>query len=873
MNDNFNIEKESIKIKNDSIENKRKYIDFLENYIIDKNNNIGINNWIIKNIWNIENNYINIKNPDYTYWFSGGTSWSEIYNFREKYTKEENISLSQGNNILNYIYVINNNNTDNFENKIKRIYEILKELQVNLSNDDINDIEIIYTKNIEINDNNEFKFNYYKDKTQYNKPSIFNLKLKFKNNQLGGARPPKKRNTKGFLKLIKEQKILEQQGIIKNNNNKQLLLLLNNTFYYAINNIKDDKNIFEINFEVYNSKFDGNDFVNSLIEKINDNYLNISKIKNNSNDILVIKSQINKLNNYGMMTYSYLTLTDKSQDMGLNIEEYRQQIFLNKELKNNKIEIKKFLEKIKNKYEIIYKNTKFYNIFFIEKLDNLILNNTIENYDNFISFIEKLFITIFRPAINSFIIEINNELEEKYGLKLFIAGGDAMRRYKNNISFTKDIDTKLYIGKNNPNKQDIIIIIAKHIVKLRNYLEENYTKMLEIQTLRIDENNNKITDILNYSNEKIKYFYKDKNNNKYECIINLTYPDEKTKKSYQQFRVREIKKSNLFPVDLYSIDFQTIINYSGFNNIKEEKKINISILDVVLEEGEYKNTNYTIVNNIPVASLDFLIADLEKTYTIPDRALARISSGKYKKDIERYNELIRIRKDINDGIKEEIEKIPKIENINYEEIRNNVSNKINDKTKETYIFIYLHKLENNIQFNIFDIIIVSNILDDIVKLYDNNNDSKKEPSRYNNNIKELFNIANNIANFKINIYNEDLQKILNDYNDYIEKNQNEIIENYYKLFESMILSNDDKQKHIISFSNTAIKGNISNYIIDNIQSITDSKKRTILSNDKKTKKQRKSVITPPISPKPIETNITTSSRGRVRHTPKSYKEN
>jgi len=206
------------------------------------------------------------------------------------------------------------------------------------------------------------------------------------------------------------------------------------------------------------------------------------------------------------MTYSYLTLTDKSQDMGLNIEDYRQQIFFNKELKNNKIEIKKFLEKIKNKYEIIYKNTKFYNIFFIEKLDNLILNNTIENYDNFISFIEKLFITIFRPAINSFIIEINNELEEKYGLKLFIAGGDAMRRYKNNISFTKDIDTKLYIGKNNPNKQDIIIIIAKHIVKLRNYLEENYTKMLEIQTLRIDDTNNKIIDTLNYSNEKIKYF-------------------------------------------------------------------------------------------------------------------------------------------------------------------------------------------------------------------------------------------------------------------------------------------------------------------------------------------------------------------------------
>ena len=70
-------------------------------------------------------------------------------------------------------------------------------------------------------------------------------------------------------------------------------------------------------------------------------------------------------------------------------------------------------------------------------------------------YIEKWFISKFRPAINSCILEINADLE-KFNVKLFISGGDAMRRYKNDISFTKDIDTKLYInnatGTSDPHK-------------------------------------------------------------------------------------------------------------------------------------------------------------------------------------------------------------------------------------------------------------------------------------------------------------------------------------------------------------------------------------------------------------------------------------
>ena len=42
--------------------------------------------------------------------------------------------------------------------------------------------------------------------------------------------------------------------------------------------------------------------------------------------------------------------------------------------------------------------------------------------------------TLFRPAINAFIVEINRELFQNHNVKLFIAGGDAMRRYNYDIS-------------------------------------------------------------------------------------------------------------------------------------------------------------------------------------------------------------------------------------------------------------------------------------------------------------------------------------------------------------------------------------------------------------------------------------------------------
>ena len=61
-------------------------------------------------------------------------------------------------------------------------------------------------------------------------------------------------------------------------------------------------------------------------------------------------------------------------------------------------------------------------------------------------------------------------------------------------------------------------------------------------------------------------------------------------------------------------------------------------LNEVLQDVDNFYPNYiNVIGDIPVASLEFLLEDFYKTYTTPDRALARISSDKFKKDIERFN--------------------------------------------------------------------------------------------------------------------------------------------------------------------------------------------------------------------------------------------
>jgi len=173
--------------------------------------------------------------------------------------------------------------------------------------------------------------------------------------------------------------------------------------------------------------------------------------------------------------------------------------------KNKKL---KFFTDILEKYTTIFNKTKSYNPFFVRKIEDIILQNTPPyQFEKFIEEVDKKIISTLRPSINSFIIEINKILLERYKVILFIAGGDAMRRYKEDITVTKDIDVKLYINNidltNIPNdlkekhadkhtnwddintdvkkqyvKYDIIDIIAKTYCKPKNTFRKQYKKFI-----------------------------------------------------------------------------------------------------------------------------------------------------------------------------------------------------------------------------------------------------------------------------------------------------------------------------------------------------------------------------------------------------------
>jgi hypothetical protein len=109
-------------------------------------------------------------------------------------------------------------------------------------------------------------------------------------------------------------------------------------------------------------------------------------------------------------------------------------------------------------------------------------------------------------------------------------------------------------------------------------------------------------------------------------------------------------------------------------------------------------------------------------------------------------------------------------------------------------YIILYKLENNITFNIFDVIICIELLDYLPVIYDGT-------SEYN----QVRKLIEDIAYFKVNIYNEQLNTILPDYSDYnISTDTNIINKNYLQLFRNLIFTDDGQQKHYVSFTNLGI---------------------------------------------------------------------
>jgi len=351
-----------------------------------------------------------------------------------------------------------------------------------------------------------------------------------------------------------------------------------------------------------------------------------------------------------------------------------------------------------------------------------------------------------------------------------------MRRYDDNISFTKDIDTKFYVrgvinrfvelglGTQVQIKQILVNFVANKIVKLRNYFEENIETILQEDCLKeLDEK------ILSYKALSKTYH------------IELYNPRLKLKNQY--FRVREIKQNNNFPVDLYSIDFKTYFSeYDENDNFITKRQHMISILDIVFQDNEediYKPTYIKVFDGIPVASLEFLLQDFYITYTTNKRALARISSDKYKKDIQRFNKLLDIFKT---GIKEVVY-IPESKiNQLIDMYRSLSSNEM-----KIYILSILINYRNKKTFSLCEYLIMLRLL----------------KYRINEDLKNLF---KDIIYMKRNLLFEPLNLIDESYSTYqlsnITINGKSI--NYLELFKHLIYLQDGIPKHAIPFFNNLI---------------------------------------------------------------------
>ena len=842
---NMNILNNVNEIKSKALYNRYLLRNFLEGFIINSGKNI--NDYITFKLLNeIEKDI----NPNYTYWIDTGLTWLLWYEKNYSSLDEEiKSSITTGFYKINYVF-----NDYSYRDKIVELYNFTNELkeQINrkLTEQGLEFYTEIVLKNIEIKPDGSFNY-IYDTKTLFKEPS-YRISLVIKKGMSGGARKPKTRtNNKSFKKI---GEYTEKISIDDIKINESLFKELNNDTF-------NNKIIIDFNIDYYHTKKTEGRELN--IEQFKNNYLIIFKGTNKTYEETKLKitnrEKLNRLNEYGMMTYCLLNLSVIDDEFGLNIDKYRRELFFKNKSRTS---IPIFLEKILELYKIFDK-FKSYNEFFIDKVNEYINKFKSIHFEIFKDFIDRWFVSMFRPSINSFILEINDELYKKFGVLLFIAGGDAMRRYENDISFTKDIDTKLYINNveikdetikeeldkiGDENQKKIIIkdkiieIIVRHIVKLRNFLEQNIKKIFN-ELLRYDDK------IIDHGTEVITF--KTDDNHKFKLNILLGDTD---KEKYQQFRTRENKKRSDFPVDLYSIDFRTFISEYDENDKLIRKKIHdISVLDVVLQDTDnFYDYYYTIVDGIPVASLRFLLEDFYKTYTTDDRALARISSGKVEKDIIRFYKIKELYMINNRGTQ------TKLYINNIDEIISELDKLISDKTDVNYLKLmdFLLKIKNNKICVIMNITSFNKII--------------KDPIYYNfiNRYADLNRAIIDMIYFRKNIYNEILNLTLDEYTNYTV-DDDIIRQGYYELFSKLcsINNNDGLLRHVIMFSNPKImssfeKMNIKKKVIKAVKlpTVKQSSRKSTSRGISKSSKTR--AIVPQIT--------TVSQSGRLRKTTQKY---
>lgn len=324
---------------------------------------------------------------------------------------------------------------------------------------------------------------------------------------------------------------------------------------------------------------------------------------------------LNFLQGYGLLTMSKYIPTQSRRHKGFDVDFYRE--MLAERIANlSHTTLEKIWNVVYDKYNAIIAPSSAHR----KKVLNTIIERLVETLSaSQMKVWETEFaagmINVLRPTINRAIIAMTQQVRqatENRG-QMFLVGGDAMRRYDVDISTTADIDTKVYILKDD----------------FRRYKDVVHKRLqIELQKLAVYLMNTKPE-----SSSPHRFQH-----GRVSADV-ISFVDKNTS---LQFRMRFIERSDAFPVDLYSIDFRSYWKFSIEGASGEwQKKVDIPILDVVVQDVD-KLAEITVIDGMPVASLAMLRGDIENTYRRKELSEGRFWGRKHKKDLARYMRLLKL---------------------------------------------------------------------------------------------------------------------------------------------------------------------------------------------------------------------------------------
>ena len=602
----------------------------------------------------------------YNYCISGSKAWYNIfkdyydYNLLSKYEK----SAIHNNNTCDHYYFINKNDTSFIETIKENILILLNEF-ITFINDDLN--REVKTEDI-FNDDNKHVLllatinNAASNKLLFKDNTVlFSLNLtisdivpkpKINNSIIYQPSPipqpslipqpsiapqPKKTRKARQTKTEKAAELERERKELEDNRKKKALtrseraasisakrdLVLSNKRRGGDPNIINKKILtFEINFR------DIDDDLESKINRLtigNTHYLNIYG--------LYLFLQFAKYKFFIRRdSYNVFKIREHIYNKFILIDEYKTDALFT------------ILELYNNIFSSIITNIYLYN-----ELNKLALTSN-PKIEEFINNTEANIIECLRPYINNTVLNINNDIKElkfkdsfnseesgKDISGIFIAGGDAIRRYDFNGSITKDIDSKIYI----PAEFDIY----ENIENYNNINKCIYSNLFKLASYLICKRDI----IFSHLQDSLENIFSPTNYNKYKCKVSFKLKSDND--DFLNFRFRQLPKGK-FPVDLYSLDYRCIIEFEYILPGTQIKKYiynyDIPFIDVVLESSQDNNyQKYAVLSQstqLPISSLDFLIQDLINTYNNDTSSLLRFINGKNNKDYERFKLLTKISK-------------------------------------------------------------------------------------------------------------------------------------------------------------------------------------------------------------------------------------